>query len=410
MEFGRPSWLAILLALFFLYPILCSFLRFRRRDSMLRKYNYVDRTSFSRMTNADAQAIMRYVTELEFPALVNMSLQFALFKTYGIPTISRLLVATKEFSTPERSSKRFADTTVLIGEFYSHHPRSERAIKAIARMNYIHKHYQKAGKISNDDLLYTLSVFITEPISWVERYEWRPMNDMEICAFGTFWKSIGDSMGIDYKDLKNNAWRDGIEFYEDIRAWAKAYEEKYMVPAAPNKKTADELVPLLLFYVPQVLQASLARIVGVLMGDHLRKAMIYPTPSPGYFQFTEAIFAARRFFLRYLSPPRPSFMRVRSVDDEPDPQTGRFYFKDYQAHPFYNKPGFWNRWGPDAWLKWMLGGDLPGSKGDLYIPQGYKFEEVGPEFLKNKGTKETEAFEEKIRMERPAGCPFAIMR
>jgi len=28
-------------------------------------------------------------------------------------------------------------------------------------MNTIHSRYQKAGKISNDDLLYTLSVFIT---------------------------------------------------------------------------------------------------------------------------------------------------------------------------------------------------------------------------------------------------------
>ncbi len=61
-------------------------------------------------------------------------------------------------------------------------------------MNYIHSGYQRAGKISNEDLLYTLSVFITEPISWIAKYEWRELTDMEICAIGTFWKSIGDSM------------------------------------------------------------------------------------------------------------------------------------------------------------------------------------------------------------------------
>lgn len=38
------------------------------------------------------------------------SVQFALFKTYGIPTISSLLVATKEFSTAQNASKRYADT------------------------------------------------------------------------------------------------------------------------------------------------------------------------------------------------------------------------------------------------------------------------------------------------------------
>lgn len=41
--------------------------------------------------------------------------------------------------------------------FSAHHPKSERVIQAISRMNYIHGVYQKSGKISNNDLLYTLS-------------------------------------------------------------------------------------------------------------------------------------------------------------------------------------------------------------------------------------------------------------
>lgn len=50
--------------------------------------------------------------------------------------------------------------------FSSHNPTDERVLKAIARMNYLHSRYQKAGKISNEDLLYTLSVFITEPVEY----------------------------------------------------------------------------------------------------------------------------------------------------------------------------------------------------------------------------------------------------
>ena len=38
-------------------------------------------------------------------------------QTYGIPTISQLLVATKEFSTPANASKRYADTAILIAEY-----------------------------------------------------------------------------------------------------------------------------------------------------------------------------------------------------------------------------------------------------------------------------------------------------
>lgn len=155
-------------------------------------------------------------------------------------------MATREFSTPENASKRYADTGLLIEEFTGHHPKSERAIKAIARMNIIHAKYQKAGKISNDDLLYTLSVFITEPVIWVERFEWRDMAPMEVCAIATFWKSLGDAMGISYNDLARSNWQDGLEFYEDIKEWAEAYEIRYMVPDKSNKITADQLVPLLL--------------------------------------------------------------------------------------------------------------------------------------------------------------------
>jgi len=60
-------------------------------------------------------------------------------KTYGIPTISSLLVATKQLSTPEFASKRFVDTGVIIAEFTAHPPKDERTIKALARMNYIHR-------------------------------------------------------------------------------------------------------------------------------------------------------------------------------------------------------------------------------------------------------------------------------
>ena len=53
---------------------------------------------------------------------------------------------------------------------------------------------------------------------------------------------------------------------------------------------------------------------------------------------------------------------------------------------------------------------MPGAKGDLYVPEGYTFEEVGPKYLRGKGIEEMRAFEEKIGTERPLGCPFAISR
>lgn len=97
---------------------------------------------------------------------------------------------------------------------------------------------------------------------------------MEKCAIGTFWKSMGDAMGIKYEGyLARSEWTDGLEFVHDVSTWATGYENAHMVPAASNKKTSDELVPLILFYVPKALQPAGANLVGVLMGDMLRNAM-----------------------------------------------------------------------------------------------------------------------------------------
>ena len=85
-------------------------------------------------------------------------------------------------------------------------------------------------------------------------------------------------MGIDYTGrLNRSEWANGLEFNEDIASWALEYERTYMVPAITNKKTADYLMPLLLFYVPKRLYGLAINIVGVAMGGRLRKAMMQVT-------------------------------------------------------------------------------------------------------------------------------------
>jgi hypothetical protein len=77
-------WTPYVAACFLFYIILCSLLRFQRRDALRKKFNFPDRQSLSRMTNVEAQAIITEVAELEFPRIYYTSVQFALFKV-GIP-------------------------------------------------------------------------------------------------------------------------------------------------------------------------------------------------------------------------------------------------------------------------------------------------------------------------------------
>jgi hypothetical protein len=73
------SWHA-LLSVALLYPIACSWLRFRRIKAARREFKFENRESMSSMTTIQAHSIVKNMSQFEFPLLYGMSLQFALFK------------------------------------------------------------------------------------------------------------------------------------------------------------------------------------------------------------------------------------------------------------------------------------------------------------------------------------------
>ena len=186
-------------------------------------------------------------------------------------------MATGELKNPETSSKRAADTGLLVLEFGLNKPTSERAIQAIARMNFLHSRYQKAGKITNNDLLYVLSNFALEPVRWINRYEWRNLTDVELCASGTFWKNLGDAMEISYEALHSSSkgWQDGLHWLSEVKQWSDEYEELHMVPADSNRELAESLVNSLLPRMPAGCRKRCMKVVAVLLGDRLRQSMMH---------------------------------------------------------------------------------------------------------------------------------------
>ncbi|KAL1604661.1 hypothetical protein SLS59_003856 [Nothophoma quercina] len=360
------------------------------------------------MSAEEAWQIIKYVQSQEFPWMTKKALSFALFKTYGIPTISKLLCETQQLGKVEYAGRRFADTSILITEFLGYSPTSERANSAIARMNYLHGRYQKANKISNDDLLYTLSLFVLEVERWVRLYEWRVLTPMEICAFGTHWKVVGDAMGIDYSVLRcgPHSFKDGLEFFEDIKEWANDYETEYMVPNKYNHQLAEETIRILLANVPDTLKPYGQDVVTALMDDRLRHAMLYNDPPPMYLKIVKFIFGVRKFVSRNLLPPRPYALRIRPVTDEPDPKTGRYFMTEYESEPWYIKPTFLARNSPLAWVRWAVGKPYPNGKD--YKCEGYKIFEVGPKKLEGHGIDECEATRDRLLASDRGRCPFAF--
>lgn len=194
----------------------------------------------------------------------------------GVPSISSLLVATGQLKHLETASKRVADAGVLILEFVLNKPTSERAIEAITRMNYLHAPYQKSGKITNDDFLYTLSIFALEPSRWINRYGWRSMSDMEMCACGTYWKNMGDAMEISCAKLPSSdrGWQDGLHWLKELEEWGEEYEKVHMVPAETNRQLADSQTNIMLPNWPTQYHNPYKTMFIVLLGNRLRRSMM----------------------------------------------------------------------------------------------------------------------------------------
>ncbi|MCJ1466027.1 hypothetical protein MMC07_004646, partial [Pseudocyphellaria aurata] len=380
------KWSRYYLLLLLIYPLIVKYLRRHRLRSSLKSFPYANRKSFSTMTNDDAFRIQKDLVELEFPFTYEKALQFALFRTYGIPTVSRLLVGTSELSSADTAPKRYVDTVILIQEFMGHAPTSKRTLEAVSRMNYLHSGYQKSRQILDDDLLYTLSLFAREPAWWINKYEWRQLEDFERCAIGTYWKSMGDAMGIGYEKLKSgkDGWIDGLHWLEEVTEWSNEYESRSMRPHINNKKTAEQTVAILLWNIPPAMKGIGRHVVSALMDDRLRTAMMYPNPPEFYFPLVSILFGIRKLFLRHLALPRPSFLRVSPLSDTPTEQ-GSYFTNKYEAAPFYVQPTVWSRWQPTAWMSWCLGLPLPGDDGDRYFPKGYRIAEVGPTRMRGTG-------------------------
>jgi len=211
----------------------------------------------------------------------------------GIPTISGLLVKTNQLAkgTGKGIHKRYTDTTIMIAEFYLNPPNHKRTVESIARMNYIHGVYQKAGKISNDDMLYILSLFVLNPIRWIKKAEWRELNDMEKCAMATFWKSLGDDMGIDYSPLRSSAsgWTDALHWLEDIEEWSQNYENKCMAVHEDNAAVTRAALDIVTWKLPNPLKPFAKQAVSCLLDQRMRQALMYvfspflpPPPHPQF--------------------------------------------------------------------------------------------------------------------------------
>jgi hypothetical protein len=81
----------------------------------------------------DDQRIVYLSTCYDFPFDTTRALEFALFRTFAVPSISALLDRTGEFQN--RAQKRYDDTDIIVSELMERGYDSDRGRRALRRMN-----------------------------------------------------------------------------------------------------------------------------------------------------------------------------------------------------------------------------------------------------------------------------------
>lgn len=212
----------------------------------------------------DHERIVHLTTCYDFPFDTTRALEFALFRTYCVPSISALLARTGEFEA--RPQKRYDDTDIIVSEILEFGHSSERGRAAIARMNEIHGRFA----IANEDFLYVLSTFVFEPMRWIDRFGWRPLHEKEREAMFRFWREVGLAMKI--SDIPES--RDAFEGFN------RAYEHDNFRFKETNRRIGEATVSLFTSWFPAVLAPLVRRAIYAMLDDRLIEAFGFPKPSP----------------------------------------------------------------------------------------------------------------------------------
>jgi ER-bound oxygenase mpaB/B'/Rubber oxygenase, catalytic domain len=236
----------------------------------------------------DHQEIVRITGMYEFPWDTTRALEFALYKTFCVPSISALLDQTGEFR--QRAQKRYDDTALLIAELTEWGYDSDRGHAALRQMNRIHRRFV----IANDDYLYVLTTFILEPIRWIDRFGWRRLSGHERLAQVHFWREVGRRMGI----------RDIPETYAELEQYNMTYERERFRYGMTNQRVGEATRDLFLSWFPAPLRPLLTPGIYAMLEEPVLDAFGFPHPPRWLRRLTAGSLRLRGRILRRFPPRR----------------------------------------------------------------------------------------------------------
>jgi hypothetical protein len=240
----------------------------------------------------DHQKIVFLVGAYEFPFVTQRSLEMALFRTFAVPSIAKLLDETGAFM--HSGQKRYDDTALIVSMIAESGYDSEIGRAAIRRMNGLHRRYD----ISNDDYLYVLSTFVFEPIRWNHRLAWRPSTEKERLANFYFWREIGKRMNI--KNIP--------ETIEELERFNMDYEAANFRPNLYSQRVGAASVAVFVSWFPALLRPIVREVIYALLDDNLREAFGFPKTARWLSTLLFRGMRLRAVLVRFMPPRRKPFL------------------------------------------------------------------------------------------------------
>jgi hypothetical protein len=269
------------------------------------RYHYV--RAHKRMTLKSYSTIVSDLLCIDFPFISRVSMEFGQFRTFGIPSIGKLLAATGQYEND--CQKRYDDTDLILREFIENGPDTPRARAAILRLNEIHGHY----KISNDDFLYTLLVFVVSAVRFFNKWGYRSLLRIEIESLHLLFVRMGNMMNI----------TDIPQTFEAMEEWFDKYEESKMAYSQPNNTVAEATLDLLCTVIDMPFGLGNSLLRGVLrqgaislMDGRLRTACGLRHPGVVIGAATHAVMTLRWVGERFLCVPMSNMRRTEPSREE----------------------------------------------------------------------------------------------
>ncbi|MER6696364.1 oxygenase MpaB family protein [Streptomyces griseus] len=242
----------------------------------------------------DFLEIYRLTVTYEFPWDVTRALELALYRTYAVPSIGRLLDETAELT--ERSQKRYDDTALLLDTVVEHGFETDEGRTAVRRINQMHRSYD----ISNDDMRYVLCTFVVTPKRWLDSFGWRKLCCHELGAFAAYYRTLGARMGI--KGVPGT--------YEEFESTLDAYERDHFGWDEGARRVSDATLALMASWYPAPLAPVVRGASLALLDDSLLRAFRYRRPGPVARGLTRGALRLRARAVRLLPPRRtPHYAR-----------------------------------------------------------------------------------------------------